>query len=325
MNLVKKMTIKVKIQIIDILKLFLNKFLVNKKYFFSILLFFLISFCFTQEASTISLNGEWKVIYDYDNKSGSHNIDDIIKLFDSTNPTVVKVPSCLEFYQKDFEGVAIYKKSFLVPEIWDGQNGGIWQGVHLKSFGKIKIENVFIKPDYQTHVVNLDINLENTNHEDTSSEIKIKFYDSNNNLIKKMESLVNLYPGQNLINQQIEIENAKNWDPSSPNLYKVQVEVNQGVSKCDYWSCKFGFREFTMKNGKFFLNGNEFYLKGVFFEGLYPNGVGYPDNEEMARKEIQMALDAGFNMIRPWRKPPDPKALSIAGGGPEASILCGSM
>ena len=126
-----------------------------------------------------------------------------------------------------------------------------------------------------------------------------------------MESQINLNPGQNLINQQIVIENAKNWEPNSPNLYKVQVEVNQGVSKCDYWSCKFGFREFTMKNGKFFLNGNEFYLKGVFFEGLYPNGFGYPDNEEMARKEIQMALDAGFNMIRPWRKPPPEMWLDL--------------
>ena len=36
--------------------------------------------------------------------------------------TVIKVPSCLEFLPKDFEGVAIYKKSFLVPEIWKGRN-----------------------------------------------------------------------------------------------------------------------------------------------------------------------------------------------------------
>ena len=198
-----------------------------------------------------------------------------------------------------------------VPIMEGAINGGIWQGVHLKSFGKIKIEDVFIKSDYQTHVVNLDINLENTNHEDTSSELKIKFYDSNNNLIKKMESQVNLNPGQNLINQQIVIENAKNWEPSSPNLYKVQVEVNQGASKCDYWSYKFGFREFTMKNGKFFLNGHRILSQRSFFEGLYPNGFGYPDNEEMARKEIQMALDAGFNMIRPWRKPPPEMWLDL--------------
>ena len=301
----------------------------------------------------------------------------------------VNVPSCLESQKKDFEGVALYKKSFFVPQIWSDRNieitfdgvnylaevwlnnevvgthkggytpftfrlnetvkvgdtntiflravtpivltdqridgigrlevpswrgainGGIWQGVYIKSFGKIKVEDVFIKSDYQTHVVNLEINLENTISKDALSELKIKFYDSNNILIKKLESQINLNPGQNLINQQIVIENAKNWEPNSPNLYKVQVEVNHAANKSDYWSYKFGFREFTMKNGKFFLNGNEIFLKGAFFEGLYPNGVGYPDNEEMARKEIQMALDAGFNMIRPWRKPPPEMWLDL--------------
>ena len=367
----------------------INKFLVSKKYIFSILIFFIIRFCFAQDVSTISLNGEWKVIFDYDNKSGSHNIKEITNLFDSINPKVLKVPSCLESHKKDFEGVAIYKKSFLVPNTWENRNveitfnavnylaevwfnnevvgthkggytpftfrlnetikigdtntiflrvvtpivlsnqriggvgrfevpswrgainGGIWQGVYLKSFGKIKIEDVFIKSDYQTHIVDLEIMLDNTFNKNTLSEMMIKFYDSKNNLIKKLESKINLNPRKNLINEQVVIENAKNWEPNSPDLYKVQLEVNQDFIKSDNWSYKFGFREFTMKNGKFFLNGNEFFLKGAFFEGLYPIGVGFPDSEEMARKEIQMALDAGFNMIRPWRKPPPEMWLDL--------------
>ncbi|MCF7849890.1 MAG: hypothetical protein K9M45_13645, partial [Kiritimatiellales bacterium] len=36
------------------------------------------------------------------------------------------------------------------------------------------------------------------------------------------------------------------------------------------------------------------------------------DNEAMARREIQLAKDAGFNMIRPWRKPPPPMWLDLA-------------
>ena len=290
----------------------------KSKNIFLILFFFITEFCFTQDLTSISLDGKWEVIYDYDNKSGTHNIGEITKLFDSNNPEVIKVPSCLESVKKDFEGVAIYKKSFLIPEIWENRNieitfnavnylaevwlnnevvgthkggytpftfrlnetvkvgdtntiflravtpivltdqridgigrlevpswrgainGGIWQGVYLKSFGKIKIEDVFIKSDYQTHVVNLEINLENTISKDAMSEMKIKFYDLNNNLIKKLESQINLNPGQNLINQQIVIENAKNWEPNSPNLYKVQVEVNHAANKSDYWSYKFG-------------------------------------------------------------------------------------
>ena len=43
-----------------------------------------------------------------------------------------------------------------------------------------------------------------------------------------------------------------------------------------------------------------------FFEGLYPNELALPDSPEMARREIKLAKECGFNMIRPWRKPPPP-------------------
>ena len=40
-------------------------------------------------------------------------------------------------------------------------------------------------------------------------------------------------------------------------------------------------------------------------------GLAYPDSREMAIREIQLAKDAGFNMIRPWRKPPPPMWLDL--------------
>jgi len=60
------------------------------------------------------------------------------------------------------------------------------------------------------------------------------------------------------------------------------------------------------------LNGEPIYLKATFFEGLYPTKLAYPDSREMAIREIQLAKDAGFNMIRPWRKPPPPMWLDLA-------------
>ena len=63
---------------------------------------------------------------------------------------------------------------------------------------------------------------------------------------------------------------------------------------------------------QFYLNGKPIYLKATFFEGLYPNRIAYPDSREMAVREIQLAKDAGFNMIRPWRRPPAPMWLDLA-------------
>ncbi|NQV35435.1 MAG: hypothetical protein HQ515_22270, partial [Phycisphaeraceae bacterium] len=61
-----------------------------------------------------------------------------------------------------------------------------------------------------------------------------------------------------------------------------------------------------------YLNGERIYIKATFFEGLYPNGIAYPESKAMAQREIQLAKDAGFNMIRPWRRPLAPMWLDLA-------------
>ena len=60
--------------------------------------------------------------------------------------------------------------------------------------------------------------------------------------------------------------------PSSAN--KILDNVNE----------KFGLREFTVKDNKFFLNDKPLYLKAAFFEGLYPVKLSYPDSREMMIK-----------------------------------------
>ena len=71
-------------------------------------------------------------------------------------------------------------------------------------------------------------------------------------------------------------------------------------------------REFTIRDKQFHLNGKPLFLKATFFEGLYPTRIAYSDSREMAVQEIQLAKDAGFNMIRPWRRPPVPMWLELA-------------
>ena len=88
------------------------------------------------------------------------------------------------------------------------------------------------------------------------------------------------------------------------------MEYDQLIHEC--LQTTFGFREFTVKDDRFYLNDKPIYLKAAFFEGLYPIKLAHPDSKEMVIKEIMMAKKAGFNMIRPWRKPPPPMWLKIA-------------
>ena len=96
-------------------------------------------------------------------------------------------------------------------------------------------------------------------------------------------------------------------------LEKVNIsEKDTVITELDNVKETFGFREFTVKNNKFYLNDKPLYLKAAFFEGLYPVKLSYPDSKEMMIKEILLAKKAGFNMIRPWRKPPPKEWLHLA-------------
>ena len=361
----------------------------NLKILFTFSLLWLLNGAFSNNLNYKILDGEWEVVFDTPNKSGSHNIEDIKQIFDSIEPVKINVPSCLETYRKDYEGVAIYRKSFFVQEDWrstnieiqfeavnyiaevwlnnevvgthkggyspfsfrinetieigdtntlfvrvvtpiiltnqriDGLgryevpswrgaiNGGIWQSVALKSFGKIKIQDVFIKPNYKDHSVVMELEMENTTESKKTVNTVIHFRDSDNHLLKEFDFEITLAPGRNYFSKNTILQNVKNWEPSSPSLYSINISAYQNENLNDQWRHRFGFREFTMENGRFHLNGKEFFLKGTFFEGVYPIQLSWPNDIKIARKEIQLAIDAGFNMIRPWRKPPPKMWLDL--------------
>jgi len=196
--------------------------------------------------------------------------------------------------------------------MWRGAiTGGIWQSVELKTSGSLQIDDVFIEPKIgnKTAIFNISIKNNEINAKDAEIELKI-LSPSGDEIIGKKE-VVGLLPGENPLNWKVDIPDAKYWSPENPYLYKAIIEVKLDDSLNDEWETKFGMREFTIKNDKFYLNEKPIFLKAAFFEGLYPVKLAYPDAREMAIREIQLAKEAGFNMIRPWRKPPPPMWLDL--------------
>lgn len=63
----------------------------------------------------ISLNGEWQVVFDKENKENKlkwHTEEEFYNLSDIRN---INVPSSLEEIEQDYEGFAFYGKKFKVP------------------------------------------------------------------------------------------------------------------------------------------------------------------------------------------------------------------
>ena len=69
----------------------------------------------------------------------------------------------------------------------------------FKSFGKIKIQDVFIKADYKDHSVVMELEMENTSESKTVNTV-IHFRDGDNHLLKEILEIT-LVPGRNYVSK----------------------------------------------------------------------------------------------------------------------------
>jgi beta-galactosidase len=236
-------------------------------------------------------------------------VDEMIKP-GQANVVTLRVVGPIILSDKQVDGIGKME----TPQWRGGITGGIWQSVCLEATGDIYVDDVFIEPKIGDNTATLHIRLDHAAIEGTSVDIEIDILEASSpsNSAAKVNQKWELHPGKNYRSFTMKIPDAKFWSPDDPHLYRVDISVLQDGVVSDRWSQRFGMREFTIKNKDFYLNGKPVSIKASFFEGLYPNGIAFPDTEQMARKEIRLAKEAGFNMIRPWRRPPAPMWLDLA-------------
>ena len=337
-----------------------------------------------------SLDGTWEILFDPENV-GRHAGWHRDKVF-SAQPTrrTIAVPSCWEEIEKDYEGVAFYRRQFKVPANWAGQvvrlgfdavnffcevwvndqaagyheggftpfelfidkllkpgednvltlrvtgpilmqdktidgvgkmetpqwrgaiTGGIWQPVTLIATDRLYIKDVFIEPKLAGNTATFHMTLEHTDVKHTRAQIEATIRSvSSGSVVARVNKTLDIQPGLKELSWTLPVPNAAYWSPDAPHLYRAHISVAQNSRISDNWSHRFGMREFTIRNKQFHLNGRPIYLKATFFEGLYPTRLAYPDSRDMAIREITLAKEAGFNMIRPWRKPPPKMWLDL--------------
>ena len=338
-----------------------------------------------------SLDGTWRIVFDPGNEGRESNWF-AQESFPNRYARDIAVPSCWELTEKDYEGVAFYRRIFEVPADWAGKvvrlhfdavnfraevwlndtavgvheggftpfefrvdnllrfgeentlilravgpillqdkridgvgpmetpqwrgaiTGGIWQSVRLIVTDELYVADVFIEPNIADDTATFHMDLVHGGEQTVPAQVEVTICpaDSPEQAAAWMSKTWRLRPGSNRQSWALSISDALRWSPEQPRLYRAEVIITRGQAVSDRWTTRFGMREFTIRNNRFCLNGEPLYLKATFFEGLYPTKLAYPDSREMAQREIRLAKEAGFNMIRPWRKPPPPMWLDLA-------------
>jgi len=344
-----------------------------------------------ESRQVLSLDGAWHIVFDHENVGSEeqwHKNDVFLGLL--SRP--ISVPSCWELIEKDYEGVAFYRRVFVVPADWEDKvirlhfdavnfraevwvndqavgvheggftpfefrvdnlirigeentltlrvagpillqdkhvdgvgpmetpqwrgaiTGGIWQPVRLIATEAVYVKDVFVEPKITDETATFLVELVHAGERTVPARVAIDVHSDGrpDQVTAAVSRTLEIHPGTIRQSWTVDMPDAVYWSPDNPHLYRADVTVSFGDTVSDRWSTRFGMREFTIRNNRFYLNGEPLYLKATFFEGLYPTKLAYPDSREMAIREIQLAKEAGFNMIRPWRKPPPPMWLDLA-------------
>jgi beta-galactosidase len=196
-----------------------------------------------------------------------------------------------------YSGSGIYRHVWLT----------VTESVHVSQWGTA-ITTPVVDTDLAKVVVSNDI----LNKTDQNSELEIitTIFNDKEGELGSVSQNITIEPGNSVqLIQELEIESPDLWSPDSPILYKAVTEVKNGRSRLlDRVENAFGIRSIEFSTEGFFLNGENFLMKGgCMHHDNGPLGAAAYDRAEERRVELMKA--SGFNSIRCAHNPPSPAFL----------------
>jgi beta-galactosidase len=137
--------------------------------------------------------------------------------------------------------------------------------------------------------------------------LSAKLINPEGKIVEEKQSNVKLKKGENKVNFDLpEIQNPQLWSPDSPNLYKVEIRLENNNELVDSTSDLIGYRWYEFKShGAFYLNGKKLLIKGTCRHEDY---AGYDETmpDSLQWKDIKMMKEMGANFVRLAHYPQSP-------------------
>ena len=192
--------------------------------------------------------------------------------------------------------------------------GGIYRNVRLVIVENIHISWSFIEvieANKKTAIIHPKFELINLYNEDKEATIITRLIDQNNKAVITKETALIIRTGKNNVKQEhISLLNPKLWHPDHPYLYNVYTQIKVGNKICDDLNTRIGIRKFEFKDdGKFYINGESFKLRGLNRHQMFPYlGGAMPDRGQRKDTEI-LKYGLGLNFVRSSHYPASPSFL----------------
>lgn len=178
---------------------------------------------------------------------------------------------------------------------------GIWQTVWLEAVGQSYLKSMSVTPDVTDEKVSVLAVVVNQPIEGTVRAVVTdggRAVGSADAPVRKGKALVN-----------VPIPKPKLWQPDRPHLYNLKVTLFDRKKAVDTVKSYFGMRQVRVDHGRIYLNNRPIYLRLVLDQGYYPDGIYTAPSDAALKKDIQLAMDMGFNGARLHQKVFEPRFL----------------
>lgn len=202
------------------------------------------------------------------------------------------------------------RSPFPTGSFW-GQHGvGIWQDVWLQAVPEVYISDVFVKPDFKSKTLSVDVQIKNPTKSARTVSVKSTIHnwkslaDASDTAKEAGEFEKAVVAALNSAQATVAANSTKTvtltlkdvklkpWNLETPVLYGAAV-VLDGASK-DIKTARFGWRQFTIDGKDLLLNGEKIQLKGDSWHFM-----GVPQmTRRYAQSLFKMMKDAGVNAVR---------------------------
>ena len=190
---------------------------------------------------------------------------------------------------------------------WYGPVGGIWQPVYLEARAPHFIRQLHVTPDGLSGRVSVEAWLSGGQ---AAAQLRLACLAPDGSAVA--EARADLSPGQAQATLTFAIDDPALWHPDTPHLYTLHADLVQGDQVIDRQTATFGIRTFEARDGRLWLNGRVFYMRGVLDQDYYPEGIYTPPSLDYLRAQFQQAKAMGLNLLRCHIKVPDPRYLQAA-------------
>jgi len=185
---------------------------------------------------------------------------------------------------------------------------GIERDVYLQAMPKTTIWDYFVKSElddqYKNGIFNLDVTLKYfENNKIKNPAVKVELFDKEGKTVFSESKKTN--NKEQKISFEKTVENVKQWNAETPNLYQYTVTLLDNKGKTlEIISRKTGFRKVEIKDARLLVNGKVVMVKGVNIHE-HDDQKGHVPVEATTLKDLQLMKEHNINAIRMSHYPHD--------------------